>query len=106
MKNVMRKLSALVLTGAFFVPCAYAEGTLMDSTLFQGVKSLGTDAGKIMTILSPIIGGAYAGYYIIRRNGGDEQDAKMWEKRAKNSILCGVVGGLVSAAISIIAAYF
>ena len=36
----------------------------------------------------------------------DEQDGKLWEKRIKVAILCGVGGCLTSGAISVLSSYF
>lgn len=81
-------------------------GSIASSKIGQGVKSLFSDLSGMLLVLCPIAGGAAAVYFLIRRSAADEQDGKMWEKRAKVAIGCGVGGLLVSGIINLLMSYF
>jgi len=111
MKNQKKKWNAakrfflsLVMLALFIVPAS--AGGLADSTLGTGIKQLLNDASSLLIVLCPIAGAVAAGYFAIRRSMSDEQDGKLWEKRIKVAILCGVGGCLTSGAISVLSSYF
>lgn len=83
-----------------------SAGGLADSTLGVGLKRLFSDVSSYLMILCPIAGGAAAVYFAIRRAMSDEQDGKLWEKRIKTAIGCGVGGCLASMLISSLSSYF
>lgn len=83
-----------------------SAGGLADSTLGVGVRQLFSDVSSYLMILCPTAGGAAAVYFAIRRAMADEQDGKLWEKRIKTAIICGVGGCLASALISALSTYF
>lgn len=97
-------LLALLLPAVLVTP-AFAGG-LADSTLGAGLKNLINDVFLYLTILCPLAGGLMAVYFVIRWSMSDEQDGKLWEKRIKTAIICGVGGCLVSGIITLISSYF
>ncbi len=84
---------------------ALADG-IEDSQIATGLNNLFSDLSTWLIILSPIVAGAMAIYFIIRRSMADEQDGKLWEKRIKTAIVCGVAGALVGGLIKLLASYF
>ena len=104
-KKTLHTMSIVMSTLLFTVFPAGATG-LAGSQLGLGIQNLINDASSLLLILCPIAGGAAAVYFFIRRSMSDEQDGKMWEKRIKTAIFCGVGGGLAGAVISLIASYF
>ena len=103
-KKTRFALLSTLLAALFTVP-ASANG-LMDSAIGSGLVNLINDASFLLIFICPLAGAAAAGYYFIRRGMSDEQDGKMWEKRIKMAILCGVGGCLTSVIISVVASYF
>lgn len=97
-------LLALTTTALSIAPAS--ANNIMDSILGTGLVNLVNDASFLLIILCPLVGAAAAGYFTTRRSMSDEQDGKMWEKRIKVAIICGVGGCLTSAIIAIGASYF
>lgn len=95
---------SLVMLALFIVPVS--AGGLANSTIAVGGKNFLNDTFTLLVVLCPIAGAASAAYFAIRRSMSDEQDGKLWEKRIKTAILCGVGGTLVSAVITTISSYF
>lgn len=85
---------------------ALAAGGISESQIATGLNNLFSDLSTWLIILSPIVAGAMAIYFIIRRSMADEQDGKLWEKRIKTAIVCGVAGALVGGLIKLLASYF
>lgn len=100
-----RKLTCVAAALLLLITPAFA-GDLSTSTIGAGIKAMIQDLTLYLTILSPLIGALFAGYFIMRRAGADEQDGKMWTKRIYTAIGCGVAGMLVSGLISVISGYF
>ncbi|MEA4895909.1 MAG: hypothetical protein VB064_11710 [Oscillospiraceae bacterium] len=84
---------------------AYADN-LSSSTVGTGIRNILNDLSSFGMVICPIVGGAAAVYFLIRRSMADEQDGKMWSRRIWVAILCGVGGLLVSGIISLISSYF
>lgn len=95
---------SLVMSVLFIVPVS--AGGLAGSTLGVGVKELISDVSALLIVLCPLTAAAAAGFFAIRRSMSDEQDGKLWEKRIKTAIFCGVGGCLVSSVITLLASYF
>jgi len=111
MKNQKKKWNtakrvflSLVMLALFIVPAS--AGGLADSTLGTGILHLINDVSIYLTVLCPIVGTAAAIFCAIRRSMVDEQDGKLWEKRIKTAILCGVGGCLASGFIAVLSSYF
>lgn len=100
-----RNFVAAVIIPMLFVTVAYADN-ISSSQLGTGLKNLLNDASTYVVVLTPIVGGLAAVYFVIRRSMADEQDGKMWEKRIKTAIICGILGALVGGIIKLIASYF
>lgn len=81
-------------------------GDFASSNLGIGTKQLFNDVKGWLLALCPVGCGAAAIYFLMRRSAADEQDAKMWEKRAKTAILCGVGGFLVTGLITLLVSYY
>lgn len=110
MKNHVKKhraalISVLALLVLTMTP-AYATGGIAASTLGIGLINLINDVFLYLTIICPLAGGAAAIYFAIRRSMADDQDGKMWEKRIRTAIICGVGGCLVSGVIALVSSYF
>lgn len=87
------------------VPRAGATG-LAESTLGVGLKSLISDIGTYVLVLGPLVCVATAGIFLLCRSAADETDGKMWTKRIKTAVVCGVGVGLVGGVIKLISSYF
>lgn len=98
-------IAAAALLPALLAMPAAADG-ITDSQIGTGLKNLFGDLSTYLIILSPIVGGTAAVYFITRRAMSDEQDGKLWERRLKTAIVCGVAGTLVGGIIRLIASYF
>ncbi len=104
-KNTIRAyLSTVVVPGLLAINVL--ADSIADSQLGQGLVNLFQDLSTWLVILSAAAGIAMAGYYIFRRIMADEQDGKLWEKRIKTAIICGVAGALVGGIVRLIASYF
>lgn len=79
---------------------------ITNSQLGTGLTNLMNDLSTWLIILAPSVAGAAAVYFVIRRAMADEQDGKLWEKRIKTAIICGVAGALVGGIIKLLASYF
>ncbi|WP_294855242.1 hypothetical protein [uncultured Oscillibacter sp.] len=99
-----RVFFSLVIPVLFIVPAS--AGGLAGSTLGVGLKELISDVSALLIVLCPLTAAAAAGFFAIRRSMSDEQDGKLWEKRIKTAIFCGVGGCLVSSVITLLASYF
>lgn len=108
MKKVRRFFKSIipfVLAIMSMVVPASAD-SLSSSTVGTGIKNMLNDASSFGIVICPIVGGAAAVYFLIRRSMADEQDGKMWMRRIWIAIICGVAGCLVSGIISLISSYF
>ena len=107
--NIQKKMAARIAMTALaltlLTTTALADG-ISESEIGVGVKNLFTDLTTYIMVLSPIVGGAAAGYFLIRRGMADEQDGKMWMKRAVTAVICAVAGLVVGAIIRLISSYF
>lgn len=83
-----------------------ALADLADSTFGAGTKNLISDLFKYLVVISPLTGGAFSVYFVIRKGMADEQEGKMWANRIKTAIACGVGGCLVSGIIAVITSYY
>ena len=79
---------------------------IAESNLGAGITKLLNDLSTWLIILAPSAAGAAAVYFVIRRSMADEQDGKLWEKRIKTAIICGVAGALVGGVIKLLSSYF
>ncbi len=98
-------LTAAVLLPMLLATAAYADN-ISSSQIGTGLKNLLNDLSTYIVVTSPIVGTLAAAYFVTRRSMADEQDGKMWEKRAKTAIVCGVAGALVGGIIKLISSYF
>ena len=106
MKKYYINRIALIAAAVCLLAVPASAGGLADSTLGVGIRQLFSDVSSYLMILCPTAGGAAAVYFAIRRAMADEQDGKLWEKRIKTAIICGVGGCLASALISALSTYF
>lgn len=107
-KNIRSVLLSTLLTVLFTVPASANNpaNKLLSSALGSGIVNMINDISYLLIFICPLAGAAAAGYYFIRRGMSDEQDGKMWEKRIKTAIICGVGGCLTSAIITVVSSYF
>lgn len=103
-KNIRFVLLTMLITTLFTIPAS--ANNLMASALGTGIVNMINDISFLLIFICPLAGAAAAGYYFIRRGMSDEQDGKMWEKRIKTAIICGVGGCLTSAIIAVASSYF
>ncbi len=103
--SIFRKvlLAGLVIM-AMIVPAS--ADNLSNSTVGTGIRNILNDLSSFGMVICPIVGGAAAVYFLIRRSMADEQDGKMWMRRIWVAIICGVAGCLVSGVIALISSYF
>ncbi len=87
-------------------PAIVHANSIESSNLGKGLKNLFNDASAYLLVLSPIIGGLFALYFLIRKNAADEQDQKQWNKRLIITGICVVGAVLVSGTINVITGYF
>lgn len=105
--NVFKNIiTAVVLMMVMAVPASATGGGLQGSNIYNGFLNFINDLTVVLTILCPLVGGAAALVFIMRRSMADEQDGKMWTKRATTAIICGVGGGLISGFIALLTSYF
>lgn len=105
-KHTMRNILAGVGIPMSLSTRAFASSDIASSPIGQGLTRLFQDLSTWLIVLAPIVAGGIAVYFIIRRSMADEQDGKLWEKRIKTAIVCGVAGALVGGIIKLIASYF
>lgn len=105
LKMQKNKLLTATVALTMLVTPASAAG-FGDSEIAKGIKNMVNDVSSYLVVLCPLAGGAAAVYFIIRRSMADEQDGKMWDKRIKTAIICGVAGMLVSGIIAVVSSYF
>ena len=79
---------------------------LLESTEVQGVLKLLDDISFVVGIGGPVVCTIAAAFFVGRRSMADEQDSKMWERRAKCAGVCAVVMLLVGGIIKLIGTYF
>lgn len=79
---------------------------LQQSVFYTGTAKLISDAMLVATILCPSICGLVAVIFAVRRGMADEQDGKMWTRRIYTAMICGVLGGLISGIIALVASYY
>lgn len=103
-KRIRAAVTSLAVL-AMTTPHCFASGSFGSSTLATGIKNLVNDVSGWLVIICPIVGGV-AVFFFIRKSMADEQDGKMWQKRAVNAIICGVAGMLVSGIINMLSGYF
>ena len=84
---------------------AYANA-IADSQAGKGLIKMFNDASVFLLILSPITGGLFALYFLIRKNAADDQDQKKWNNRLIITGVCVVGAVLVSTIINVVTGYF
>lgn len=104
-KPINKRLTALVAAVAMLFTPVHAVG-LVDSKLGKGLVNLVNDISALGIILCPLVGAAAWAIFMIRKSIADEQDGKMWQKRAITALACGGAGMLGSAIITLITSYF
>lgn len=106
MKKFKKAVAATMMVAAIFITPACAAGGLEASSIAVGIKNLINDVASFLTVLCPTVGGLAAIVFVIFRSAADEQDGKLWNKRIKTAIVCGVAGMLVNAIIALLSSYF
>lgn len=107
-----RKIASTCSTGLIALFCsttasAAASTTgLMNSGIYTGTVKLIADIMTAVTILCPSVCGVAAVIFAIRRGMADEQESKTWNRRITTAIVCGVLGGLISGIIALVASYY
>ncbi len=97
-------IPAVLVTMSMVVPAS--ADNLSSSTVGTGIRNMLNDVSSFGIVLCPIVGGAAAVYFLIRRSMADEQDGKMWMRRIWIAIICAVAGCLVSGIIALFSSYF
>lgn len=110
MKTKIDVKTALALATSTVLPFLLATPAFADnissSPIGVGLSNLFSDLSTYVIVLSPTVAGVAAVYFVIRRSMADDQDGKLWEKRIKTAVICGVAGALVGGIIKLIASYF
>lgn len=106
-----KRIPTKFLTMSLLLTCwltvtASATGNIASSQIGLGLKKMAMDISSFLVVLSPIVGGAGAIYFMMRRGLADEQDGKMWTRRIHISIACGAGGFLVAGIIALVTSYF
>ena len=79
---------------------------ISSSTVGKGLVNMFNDASTFLLILSPLAGGAFALYFLMRKNAADDQDQKQWNRRLINTGICTAGAVLVTGIISLVTSYF
>lgn len=106
-KEFLKRAAVLYCMAVFFLAKTqvYAN-SFSSSKLATGTKNLINDVSSWLLILVPIVGGACAGYFFLRKNAADEQEQHIWNKRIKTTIVCVIGGTIASAMINTITSYY
>lgn len=104
-KTLNKRLAAFAAAAALLLTPAHAAG-LMDSKIVKGLINLINDVSTVAIIVCPLTGAAAFGLCMWLKSMADEQDGKMWQKRATTALTCGIAGMLGSAIITLISGYF
>jgi heme/copper-type cytochrome/quinol oxidase subunit 2 len=83
-----------------------ASNPIAESKAGKGFLNLINDASLFLLVCSPIVGGLFAVYFLIRKNAADEQDQKQWNKRLTITGFCVVGAVLVTSTITVVTGYF
>lgn len=78
---------------------------IASSSIGVGLKNMFSDLSTYGMVLGPIVGGAFAIYFLIRRAGADDMDGKMWKNRVVTACVCGAGVFAVSGIISLFTSY-
>ena len=105
-KNLKHKICTGAMALSMLTVQAFATGNIQNSNLGIGIKNIITDLSGFFLVLCPLVGGGAAIAFLIARSMADEQDGKMWMKRVKVAVGCGVGGMLVSGIINLLSSYF
>lgn len=105
-KDTKAKIIALSILVLQLLAVHASANNIESSQIGNGVKNMVSDISTFLVVLSPIIGAAAAGFFLIRRAMADEQDGKTWMKRVWIAVGCGAGGFLVSGLIALISSYF
>lgn len=110
LRQLRRGIMTLAVLASTTMACFATEtatgGAFGGSKFATGTIRLINDLTALITILGPIVGGLAAGVFLLRRSMADEQDGKMWTKRAITAVCCGISVGLVAGIITIITGYY
>ena len=106
MRNRKIRNVLMAAVTAFVLAMPVNAAGLQESNLYTGAMALVNDITSALTVLCPLVGGAAALVFMIRRSMADEQDGKMWTKRMTTAIICGVGGMLVAGIIALLTSYF
>lgn len=104
-KTLSKRLAAFAAAATLLLTPAHAAG-LVDSKIVKGLINLINDVSTVAIIVCPLIGAAAFAICMGRKSISDDQDGKMWQKRAITALVCGVAGMLGSAIITLISGYF
>lgn len=108
-----KRTARQILTIAFALLIAFTTGSIragavdIQSTVFYtGTMKLLNDLLLWATVAAPVIGGLAAIIFGIRCGMADDQDGKIWKKRAIKAGISGVVAALVTGIIAVITSYY
>lgn len=106
-KGILKRAAVLCMAVFFLAKTqvVYAN-SFSSSKLATGTQNLINDVSAWLLILVPIVGGACAGYFFLRKNAADEQEQHIWDKRIKTTIVCIIGGTIASAMINTITSYY
>lgn len=89
-----------------FLPNVAFAGNIANSKLGTGLKKMLTDLSNWLPIIAVSTGAVFICYYLIRRQGADEMDKKMWTKRIETAVASTIGAVIVTSMITVITAYF
>lgn len=116
MKNLIKKtknfnkkcrlIYFVILSLLIQVDVIFAD-TLLDNQITNGIKSLASDASKLIMVLATIIAPTMVGFFQLRKKWcEDEMEAKQFDKKSKAIIVTYIVIMCLATIFSIISDYF
>lgn len=107
--HTVRKLLSTVFVVALFLATMISPvyaARLQDSDFYKGTLNLVNDASMAVAIIGPLVCGAFAAYYFVRKSMSDDQDDKQWNRRIAKALICAVAIGLVASLIALFTGYY
>lgn len=78
-----------------------------DSKIATGTEQLLTDVGKWLQFpIAPSVGLMVGVYFLIRRSAADDNEKKIWEKRAVGVVVCVIIAEIFGEILKVVGGYY